>query len=211
MPSPSRTDAPAKPATPDHPIHELLVRRWSPRAFAERPVEAAKLRRLFEAARWAASSFNEQPWRFFLATRDDPARFEQAVSCLVEGNQAWARHAPVLILTAIHTRFTRNDKPNRVALHDLGLAMGSLTLQATAMDLHVHQMAGVKLDRVREVYALPEAFEPQTAAAVGYGTSDLSRLPANLHDAERGPRERLPLAEFVYSESFGQPAPEVRK
>ena len=199
-----------KTADAKHPIHTLIARRWSPRAFADTPVEPAKLRQLFEAARWAASSFNEQPWRFFLARREDEARFQQALSCLVEGNQAWARHAPVLILTAIRTRFSRNDKPNRVALHDLGLAMGNLSMQATELGLVLHQMAGVELERVREVYKIPEGFEPQTAIAVGYPTDDLSRLPENLRDAERGARTRMELPEFVFADRFGDAASEVR-
>ena len=208
--APMTDTAPDKTAKATHPIHELIARRWSPRAFADKPVEPAKLRQLFEAARWAASSFNEQPWRFFLARREDEARFEQALSCLVEGNQAWARHAPVLILTAIRTRFTRNDKPNRVALHDLGLAMGNLSIQATELGLVLHQMAGVELERVREVYAVPEGFEPQTAAAVGYPTDDLSRLPENLRDAERAARTRMAFEEFVFAGRFGEAAEEMQ-
>ncbi len=200
---------PDKTAEAAHPIHELIARRWSPRAFADKPVEPDKLRQLFEAARWAASSFNEQPWRFFLARREEPERFERALSCLVAGNQAWARHAPVLILTAVRTRFTRNDRANRVALHDLGLAMGNFSLQATALGLVLHQMAGVELERVREVYAVPEPFEPQTAVAVGYPTDDVSRLPEELREAELKPRTRMELGEFVFGGAFGEAAAEV--
>src|SRR5438445_449150 len=100
-------------ANNDHPIHDLLRRRWSPRAFSERSIEPAVLARLFEAARWAASSFNEQPWAFLVATKEQPEEFARVLGCLIEVNQAWARLAPVLILTVMHTTFTRNGEPNR--------------------------------------------------------------------------------------------------
>jgi nitroreductase len=123
-----------KHATPDHPIHELLSRRWSPYAFADRDVSAEDLRAIFEAARWAASSYNEQPWSFVVATRHEPDAFQRVLSCLVEGNQAWARHAPVLALGVARDTFSRNDRPNAAARHDLGLATGNLLTEATARD-----------------------------------------------------------------------------
>src|SRR5262245_60647726 len=105
-----------RPAPTDHPIHELLARRWSPRAFDARPIEPEKLSSLFEAARWAPSSFNEQPWSFLLARREEPASFARMLECLVDANQAWAKDAPVLILTVARLRFTRNGAENRHAL-----------------------------------------------------------------------------------------------
>lgn len=198
-----------KPATPDYPILDLLKRRWSPRAFSDRPVEPQKLRCVLEAARWAASSFNEQPWIFFLAQRTDSEAFEKALSCLVEANRLWAKEAPVLLLTAVRTDFTRNGKPNRVAQHDLGLAMGNLVTQATAMDLFVHQMAGIDLDRMRDVYQLPAEYEPQTAAALGYAGNP-GQLPEALAKSEQGPRTRKPLPEFVFGQSFGEPSSIVK-
>jgi nitroreductase len=110
-----------KQASPDHPIHELIARRWSPYAFADRPVPEDDLRSLFEAARWAASSYNEQPWSYIVATKADPAGFERLLSCLVEGNRAWAEAAPVLALGCTSLTFARNGKPNAAAVHDLGL------------------------------------------------------------------------------------------
>src|SRR3954451_1297373 len=118
-----------KQATPDHPIHELLARRWSPYAFADRPVPEDDLRSLFEAARWAASSYNEQPWRYVVATKADPEQFARLLSCLVEGNQAWAEAAPVLALGCTSLNFALNGKPNAAAAHDLGIASASLTLE----------------------------------------------------------------------------------
>ena len=144
-----------KDARPDHPIHELLAKRWSPYAFADRPVPEDDLRSLFEAARWAASSYNEQPWSYIVATKADPGAFERLLSCLVEGNQAWARAAPVLALGCTSLHFALNNKPNAAAVHDLGLAGASLTLEATARGLSVHQMIGILPDRAREVVPHP--------------------------------------------------------
>src|SRR5262249_24197399 len=129
-----------KEATPDHPIHEILARRWSPYAFADRPVSKADLLSLFEAARWAPSSYNEQPWSYIVATRDEPAEFERVLSCLVEGNQAWAKAAPVLAIGCTKLVFALNGKPNAAAVHDLGVAAGNLCAEATARGLYVHQM-----------------------------------------------------------------------
>src|SRR3954452_12155067 len=123
---------PVKAATPDHPVHELITRRWSPYAFADRPVSEDDLRSLFEAARWAASSYNEQPWSYLVATKADSQEYARMLSCLVEGNQAWARNAPVLALCCARLTFHRNDKPNAAAVHDLGLATANLMLEATA-------------------------------------------------------------------------------
>ena len=167
-------------------------------------VEPAKLGALFDAARWAASAFNEQPWRFILATKDDPAAFGKALGCLVEANQAWAKAAPVLVLTLCSTAFKKNGNDNRVALHDLGQAAAHLALQATAEGLIVHQMAGVDLDKVRETYAVPDGFEPQTAIAIGYPGEPDSLPEGWARDAEAAPRDRMPFGEFVFSGKFGK-------
>src|SRR5262245_14455354 len=121
----------AKQATPNQPIHELLARRWSPYAFADRAVSVEDLRSLFEAARWAASSYNEQPWRYIVATKANRPEFERLLSCLVEGNQAWAKAAPALALGCTSLRFALNNQPNAAAVHDLGLASANLTVEAT--------------------------------------------------------------------------------
>src|SRR4026208_301506 len=119
-----------KRAKPDHAIHELLAKRWSPYAFADRPVAEADLRSLFEAARWAASSYNEQPWRYIVASKEQADEFPRVLSCWMEPNQPWAQHAPGLAIAVIMLRFSRNDKPNKAAFHDLGLASASLTFEA---------------------------------------------------------------------------------
>ena len=196
-----------KPAETQYPVLDVIKRRWSPRAFSpDRPVEPQKLRRCFEAARWAASSFNEQPWRFLVATREDKPRYDRVLSCLVETNQKWAQTAPVIGLTCISTKFQKNDKPNRVAFHDLGLAMGNLTLQATDMGLFVHQMAGVDLDKIRETFHVPDDFEPQTAFAIGY-PGDTGQLPEDwMREAEQAPRDRMDFNDFVFGDDFAKPS-----
>lgn len=198
-----------KQAKPDHPIHELIARRWSPYAFAERPVSDDDLRSLFEAARWAASSYNEQPWSYIVATRANPEEFERLLSCLVEGNQPWAKAAPVLALGCTSLRFARNDKPNAAAIHDLGLASAALTFEATARGLFVHQMIGILPDKAREVYDIPEGVEPKTALAIGY-LADPSSLPEPYRGRDLAARERKGLSDFVFGGTWGTASPLVR-
>ncbi|MBM3997445.1 MAG: nitroreductase family protein [Planctomycetes bacterium] len=191
-----------KQAAPDHPIHDLLAKRWSPYAFADRAVSDADLRSLFEAARWAASSYNEQPWRYIVATKANPAEFDKLLSCLVEANQVWAKAAPVLALCCTSLVFTLNNKPNAAALHDLGLASASLTLEATARGLCVHQMIGILPDRARQLYHIPDSVQPLTALAIGY-VADPATLPEKIRPRDLAPRTRRPLAEFVFSGDWG--------
>ena len=198
-----------KKANPAHPIHDLISRRWSPYGFDSRPVSEADLGSIFEAARWAPSSFNEQPWSFILATSADPDEFEKLLSCLIEPNQVWARSAPVLALGVAGTRFRRNDKPNRVAIHDLGLAAGNLSLEATSRGLVVHQMAGILVDRARTIYAVPQDHEVVTGIAIGYA-GDPAGLPETLQGRDRSPRARKPLEEFVFTREWGAAAGWVR-
>ncbi len=191
-----------KHASPDHPIHDLLAKRWSPYAFADRAVSADDLRSVFEAARWSASSYNEQPWRYVVATKADPAEFERLLSCLVEGNREWAKDAPVLALGCASLNFARNGKPNAAAEHDLGLAGASLTLEATARGLSVHQMIGILPDRARELYQIPEGVRPLTALAIGYAAGP-DALPDKYRERDAAPRPRRPLAEFVFGGQWG--------
>lgn len=192
-----------KQAKPDHPIHELITKRWSPYGFSDRAVSREDVCALFEAARWAASSYNEQPWRYIVATRDDAAGFETLLSCLVEGNQAWARAAPVLALGCTSLLFKLNGKPNAAAVHDLGLAAGNICLEATARGLHVHQMIGILPDKARELYHVPQEFQPFTGLAIGYA-ADPSTLPDNFKQRDLAARTRKPLAEFVFSGDWGK-------
>jgi len=191
-----------KQATPDHPIHELIARRWSPYAFADRPVLEDDLRSLFEAARWAASSYNEQPWSYIVATKANPAEHERLLSCLVEGNQPWAKAAPVLALGCTSLRFARINKPNAAAVHDLGLASATVTLEAMARGLFVHQMIGILPEKSRELYGIPEGVQPLTGLAIGYA-ADPNILPEVYRQRDLAPRQRKPLAAFVFGGQWG--------
>ena len=193
---------PHKLATPDHPIQELITRRWSPYGFADRPVSEDDLRSLFEAVRWAASSYNEQPWSYLVATKENPAEFERLLSCLVEGNQAWAKAAPVIALGCTSLRFARTGQPNAAAVHDLGLASATLCLEATARGLHVHQMIGILADKARELYRIPEGVQPLTGLAIGFA-ADPDTLPEKYRERDLAPRRRKSLAEFVFGGRWG--------
>jgi nitroreductase len=195
-----------KTASTDYPILPVLSKRWSPYGFADRPVAGADLRSLFEAARWAASSYNEQPWSYLLATKEDPAEFARLLSCLVEANQAWAKAAPVLVLGIVSLRFAKNSKDNRAAVHDLGLASANLVVEATSRHLRVHQMIGILPDRARELYQIPKHSEAWTAIAIGYA-ADPVRLPDALKERDLATRQRKPLSEFVFTGQCGRPAP----
>jgi nitroreductase len=199
-----------KRASAEYPIQELLAERWSPYAFDDRPVPEDDLRSLFEAARWAASSFNEQPWTYIVATKGDPEQFQQVLSCLIEFNQVWAKGAPVLALAIASLTSARNGQVNRAAVHDLGLAAGNLLVEATARGLFVHQMLGIFPDRARQVFDIPEGFEAWTAIAIGY-RGDPTSLPDALRGRESLPRQRKPLHQFVFSGKWGSPSPLVLK
>ncbi len=195
-----------KPAKTKYPIHELLLRRWSPVAFSDRRVGPETLGSLLEAARWAPSSFNEQPWSFIVATKDNPRECERMLGCLIEFNQQWARKAPVLMLTVASLKFARNQKDNRHAFHDVGLAAANLVVQATSLGLVVHQMAGILPDKAREVFGIPEGHEAVTGIALGY-PGDAAKLDEKLRRREQAPRSRKPLEEFVFTGRWGQKSP----
>jgi nitroreductase len=191
-----------KETRPDYPIHELLVKRWSPYAFSERPVAEEDLRSLFEAARWSASSYNEQPWRYIVAIRSSPDEFARLLSCLVEGNQPWAKGAPVLALGCASQKFALNGRANAAAEHDLGAAGASLTLEATARGLCVHQMIGILPDRARELFGIPDGIRPLTGLAIGY-LGDPNALPEKYRERDLSPRQRKPLSEIVFAGRWG--------
>lgn len=195
----------AKAAATDTPIHELLSARWSPYGFSDRPVAAEDLNALFEAARWSASSYNEQPWTYFVATKADPVEYERLLSCLLPANQVWAKVAPVLVLGVVRLKFSENGKENRAAVHDLGLASANLVAEATSRGLSVHQMIGIIPERAREIYLIPEGAEAWTAMAVGYKL-DFGEVASALRERDLAPRTRKPRNQFVFTGSWGQPA-----
>ena len=178
-------------------IHKDIYARRSPLAYSNTPIEPEKINALFEAARWAPSSFNEQPWRFIYALKEEPAEFETFVDCLIEGNRIWAQNAPMLVLSVARMVFIRNNKPNKHAFHDVGLAVGNLLLQATSMGLMVHQMGGYSIEKVKKSLTIPDGFEPVAVMAIGY-PGNMDHLPENLKNRETQPRIRKPLDDLVF-------------
>jgi nitroreductase len=178
-------------------MNELLRARWSPNEFSSRPVEPEKLRSLFEAAGWAASCFNEQPWRYILATRAEPEEFRKVLGLLMERNQQWAKTAYALGFSTGKKTFSHNGKPNRFALHDAGAATANLAIEATALGLHAHFMGGFDTQRARSEFHIPDDFEIGAAFAVGY-IDETATQP--------GVRTRKGLEEIVFAGDWGVPA-----
>lgn len=179
-------------------VEDLIRQRWSPRAFADKDVSTDTLKSIFEAARWAASSSNEQPWRFLVGRRGDET-YQKIFNSLVEFNQSWAKSAPILVLSVAKKTFTAKGNVNRTALHDTGMATANLMLQATANGLHTHSMAGFDGDQVRASFAIPSDFEIGAVTAIGY-FGDPASLPEHLLKIEVAPRQRKSLEEFVFSD-----------
>ena len=198
-----------KLADTTYPIEPLLKQRWSPRAFADRPVEVEKLLCLWEAARWSASCANQQPWYLLVATKEEQAEYARLLSCLRENNQLWASQAPVLMVSVAKLSFDMNGQPNRYAFHDVGLAVANLIVQATALGLYVHQMAGFYPDKVRELYGVPDDFEPVAGIVLGY-PGDPATLPEELQQRELAPRTRKPFEAFVFKGAWGETSPLVQ-
>ena len=179
-------------------VHELIEKRWSPRAFDSREIEKEKLWRIFEAARRAPSSFNEQPWRFIIGEKQKGKTWEKIFSVLTESNQKWTVNAPVLGLIVGKSSFSKNDKPNKHKFYDPGQAAAFLTFQATAENLYVHQMAGFSPDSAVKIFHIPDGFEPVTAFALGYmGNPEI--LPEDIRKTEGKKIIRKELSEIIFS------------
>jgi len=198
-----------KTAETQFPLHDLLKRRWSPRAFSEQPVGPDMLLTFLDAARWAPSSSNEQPWRFVVATKQEPADYDRLLACLLEGNRKWAYRAPVLMLSVARMDFEEDGRPNRHAFHDVGLATENLLLQVSALGLVAHPMAGFDIEKARADLKIPSGYEPVAMIAVGY-PGELSVLPDYLQQRELKPRERKPLTEIAFSGLWGHSLPSPR-
>ena len=197
---------PQKLAVSPHTLQRLIQHRWSPLGFdRERSIDKATLLSILEAGRWAASSSNLQPWRFVVARKDDQAEFQKMLSVLREGNQPWAQHAAVLMIAAAH-KYRQPGVPNRHAAYDLGQAISQMVLQALDHDVYVHQMGGFFPDKAREQYHIPDEYEPYTAVAMGYRTTNLARLSDGHRQREAAQRERHNLADLVFSRVWAQPA-----
>jgi len=202
MLTPDLSATATKIANAEHPIHPLLQQRWSPRAFAAQPVTTAELLSLLEAARWAPSSGNGQPWHFIVGALGTTTHARLAET-LNEGNLPWAAAAPVLMLTVAKLT-TSSGRPATYAFYDVGLAVAQLTIQAVAQNLYVHQMGGFQSEKARALFAIPEEFAPVTMLAIGYlGAPAI--LDARNRERELAPRTRRSLHEFVFETTWGQP------
>ena len=185
----------------DKPILEVIEKRRSLRAYSPESLSIEQIETLFEAARWAPSSVNEQPWMFVFATQDQTDLWERIFDSLSEGNKTWATNAPLLIVSMTRTSFSRNGLPNPTASYDLGGANAFLSLQATAMGLNVHQMGGYDRDILRRNLNIPDNFELGVVMAVGFSGSP-ETLQDNLRIRELAPRSRKIRSAFVMNKAF---------
>lgn len=191
-----------KSANTQYPILPAISERWSPRSFSKQMPEKETLMRLFEAARWAASSGNRQPWFFIVATKDNPELYEKLFSTLRPKNQLFADSAPVLVMAVMYT-LRNGDKYNLWAPYDLGQAVSNLATQATAEGLFVHQMAGFDREMATNLFHLPEGYEPMTVMTIGY-LGEPEALEGDFYEREVAPRERRDFAEFVFNGDWGK-------
>ena len=189
---------------------EAIRERWSPTIFSDRPVTSAERRTLFEAARWAPSSMNEQPWRFLHAARETPEAFERMVSCLADNNARWAQHAALLVLVVVGTRFNMNERENRHAWHDAGLASENLLIQASSLGIQGHPMAGFSRSKAIELFGIPEGFETVSMIALGY-PGELEDAPEDIVARLKDERARRPLEEIVFTDRWGESPENLRE
>jgi nitroreductase len=188
----------------DHPVHDLIKDRWSPRMFSDKAISATELKSLFEAGRWAPSSSNLQPWNIVWGIKGSTA-YDRIQEVLVPFNQSWVINAPVLLLGVINKK-TADGKENFHALHDLGQFMANLAIQAHSMGIAVHQMAGLDFEKAKAEFKFPDDYHVATAIAVGYYGGETSDLPEGLEKQEVAPRKRKSQIEFTFNGDFIQHA-----
>ena len=184
-----------KIAQTDHPVLDIITQRWSPRAFTDEIVSEEKINRMFEAARWAASSGNEQPWEYYYALKNTDG-WNKLFNCLDDGNKLWVKHATILMACVTTTRFKRNDKENPTADHDLGLANSHIFLQAVAEGFYMHGMAGFYPEKVKDALHLGDDKKVVCMMAGGY-LGDPEILEEKHGKSEKAARTRKPVSEFV--------------
>ena len=182
-------------------LHKIIKNRRSPVIFSNQLIEKEKIELLFEAARWAPSSMNEQPWRFIFSTRDNKEAFDKMFNCLMEGNKKWNANVPLLILTVAKSNFDYKNRSNKYAMYDVASTVANLTFQANSMDLWVHQMAGFDPDKAKKDLNIPEGFDPLTMLAVGY-LGDTENVAENLIKRDQTERKRKPLNELVFRHTW---------
>ena len=195
-----------KKASTSVPIHDLLARRWSPRAFdATKPVAREQLKILLEAGRWAPSCYGDEPWRYLVWDKSrDPEGWQKAFDCLSEGNQKWVKNVPLLMLSCAGSIFANNGKPNRWGQHDTGAASVSMALQAVALGLIVHQMGGFDAEKARAAFNIPAAYTPMAMIAVGCQAAPDTLDDEEVKEKELAPRARKPVAGRFFEGAWGQ-------
>ncbi|MDP5232029.1 MAG: nitroreductase family protein [Cellulophaga sp.] len=184
----------------DYEIFALLKQRYSPRTFKDLALKEAHIKQLFEAVRWSASSYNRQPWRFIYAEKNSEG-YDKILSCLSDFNKEWAKNAPFLMLTA-YKKETEDGKENFHALHDLGLSLGGMTMQAQYLGIAMHHMAGVDWKQAEKLFNVPEGFHITTAIAIGYYGGELDALSTELQQQELAERERMPQEDFAFKATW---------
>ncbi|MCX7550075.1 nitroreductase family protein [Xanthomarina sp. F2636L] len=187
-------------ADTDYEIFALLKQRYSPRTFKKEAIKERHLKQLFEAVRWSASSNNLQPWRFIYAEKGTKA-FKNIYNCLSDFNKSWTKNAPVLMFS-VYKEKTKDGKENFHALHDLGLSLGSMTVQAQYLGIAVHHMAGVDWEKAQKEFNVPEGYHISTAIAIGYYGGDLEDLPEELQKQETAKRMRISQQEFAFKDEW---------
>ncbi|GGG58256.1 nitroreductase family protein [Bizionia arctica] len=187
-------------ADTDHEIFALLKQRYSPRTFKNESIKDRHLKQLFEAIRWSASSNNIQPWRFIYAEKGTEA-YTKIFNCLSDFNKSWTKNAPVLLLSAYQEK-TEEGKENFHALHDLGLSLGSMTVQAQYLGIAIHHMAGVDWQKAQKEFDVPEGFHVSTAIALGYYGGELEDLPKDLQGLETKKRKRISQEAFAFKNQW---------
>ena len=186
-----------KIASTEFPVIDLIKNRWSPRAFSNEPIEEEKISSLLEAAKWAPSCYNEQPWNFILFKKENPEEFNKILNVLSPGNRLWAQNAPLIMLSVAKMNFERNNNFNRYSLYDVGSAVTNLTMQATSMGLYVHQMAGFDAEKAQQLFKIPDGYKPVSAIAIGYYGS-IENLPDEFKKSESANRKRKPVSDFAF-------------
>lgn len=187
-----------KYANTQYPVDELIKQRWSPRSFSSEKVPRETILTLFEAATWAASSRNEQPWRFIYGLKDEDESYQKIFETLIIWNQKWAKSAPVLVLAIAKTNSDYHNKPNDYALYDLGQAVATMAIQAASSEIYMHQMGGFDPEMAQQLFSIPEGYKAVSAIAIGY-LGKPEALPEDMQDLETKERTRLPLDKIVFT------------
>jgi len=182
-------------------INKLISERYSPRAFSDQPITEDQIKIILKAASLAASSYNEQPWRFIYTLKSNQAAFDKMFNCVMEFNHDWAKHATALIVCVVKDNLSLNDKPNSHAWHDMGLAVGNLSMQALSMGIYIRQMGGFDAEIARNQLSIPEGYTPTSVIALGF-LGDINKLPQHLQEREKTPKELRPLDSIIFDEEW---------